>query len=148
MKKDTILTYTITKINASSDIVYGKKTYNNNISLREEPLNEIVRKTDEYISFHLNEPTFTIEGNLLIQEEEHLMYSIYDEISLQTGWMVYSSYCAMGRFANSITHYNISLEILEDSSSFPDALVRIGLFLVVSGLFVVVLFVNRRKISS
>lgn len=50
----------------------------------------------------------------------------------------------------SLSPYRYTHEI--DSSSSPafpqDVLVRIGFFLIVSGLFVVVLFVNRRKISS
>lgn len=75
-------------------------------------------------------------------------------------WSDYSgigSYLIVGKAGASdpypsLSPYRYTSETDTSSSSSPtfpqDVLVRIGLFLVVSGLLVVVLFVNRRKISS
>jgi hypothetical protein len=83
----------------------------------------------------------------------------YDDTVLEGNY--WSDYSGIGNYSidgsakafdpyPSLSPYRYTGETDSSSSSaFPqDVLVRIGLFLVVSGLFVAVLFVNRRKIFS
>lgn len=137
LKKGTILSYTITQVNTSSDTIYGYRTYNNNVSLREETFSEIVRKTvhdrsywEEYCE---NEDLYSIRDNLLIREEEMEIFSAFlpKEVSIpypfqrngypyflkmvsiwdiETGWIVFSSYTAY----RYVTFYNITLKLLEE----------------------------------
>ncbi|MHA2304060.1 MAG: hypothetical protein ACXACU_01620, partial [Candidatus Hodarchaeales archaeon] len=103
--------------------------YNNNISLREEQILGIVRKTVQNLSYwekySENNSLYSINENNLVLEEELFIpqtfyrgpYFLKEIISwdLRTGWMISRSIKA---YNAGETYYEVSLELLERNSNF------------------------------
>jgi hypothetical protein len=124
LRAGTIVSYTISIVSPFSETVIGYRTYNNNVSLIEETISRIVRRTvnnrSYWEDYYEEDPLVHIQGNHIIREYKHyvareesfLTYfltekSIWD---FTTGWLVFSSLKAdyMGE-----TYYEVVYELLE-----------------------------------
>lgn len=75
--KGTSVSYTITQLLPFSETIYGVRTFNNNVSIREELILGIVRKTVNnhtfWEGFSADDPTYSLYQNTLTKTEERLV---------------------------------------------------------------------------
>ncbi len=124
LKAGTILRYTISIVSPFSETIIGYRTYNNNVSLIEESISGIVRRTinnkSYWEEYYEDDPIVRIEGyhiffeenNFVAREESVLTYFLTEKViwDFRTGWLVFSSIKAyyMGE-----TYYEVVYKLLE-----------------------------------
>ncbi len=120
----TLVSYTITQLLPFSETIYGTRKVNNNISIREEPILGIVRKTVNnrtyWESFSTDDPIYSLYQDSLIKTEERFVTLEVETVpyfqkeitiwDLRTGWMISSSVKA---YNAGITYYEVNLELLD-----------------------------------
>lgn len=122
--KGTLVSYTITQLMPFSETIYGTRKVNNNISIREEPILGIARKTVNnrtyWEDFSTDDPIYSLYQDSLIKTEEQFVSLAVETVpyfqkeitiwDLRTGWMISSS---MKAYNAGTTYYEVNLELLD-----------------------------------
>ncbi|GAG56397.1 unnamed protein product [marine sediment metagenome] len=158
--KGTLVSYTITQLMPFSETIYGTRTVNNNISIREEPIIGIVRKTMNnrtyWEGFSIDDPIYSLYQDSLIKTVRFVSLAgeavpyFQKEITiwdLRTGWMISSS---VKVYNADVTYYEVNLELLDREISnkifnLPNnAIIGLVLFFGIIGILLITRF-NHKK---